>query len=170
MSSCAASFSTCCPPALSASATSVSSPIAAAPPCCPSADIYFMSQRKIPPLPHCDLPVRNSHCGAAPSVAERCISSSASPPPDSCSALLHKPYQVCRMNRCPHQCPLRARRRLRENPARTPIHRVDRIPQNASHTHPPRHLLPSTPSLRRSPNPESSSCSTKDLLTPIQMT
>src|SRR5215831_20231191 len=88
--SCAASFSACCPAALSASATSVSSPTAVAPPCCPSADNCFMSQPKMPPLLHRDLPVRNSHCGAAPSVAERCISSSASPPPGSCSALLHK--------------------------------------------------------------------------------
>src|SRR5215469_13746216 len=169
MSSCAASFATCCPAALSASATSVSSPTAVAPPCCPSADNCFMSQRKIL---HCYTAILQSETATVglPQVWRSHAFRRAHPRRPALAPRSSTNRQLCRMNRCLHQCPLRARRHVQQNSARTPIQRIDDIPQNASHTHPPGHLPLVSIRRRRLPHLDSISCSTKDLLRPIQLT
>src|SRR5712691_11437020 len=90
MSSCAASYFTCCPRASSASATSASSPTDGAPPCCHAASPHSTPLRRKtnrnlrPPLPR-------TRCGAVPSAADRWLSSNDSPPHNS-NSVLHRSW------------------------------------------------------------------------------
>ena len=88
MSSCAASYFTCCPGASSASATSASSPTETAPPCCHGASpLSTPLHRKTNRKPR--LLLLPTRCGVAPSAADRWPSSNDSPPHNSNSVLHH---------------------------------------------------------------------------------
>src|ERR1035437_391679 len=86
MSSCAASCSTCCHPALCASATSGSSQTGNAPSCCRSAVSCSAArrERQLRRLNH--LSKGLTHSGTARSAEAPCASSNGSPPPNSCFA------------------------------------------------------------------------------------
>ena len=90
MSSCAASYFTCCPGASSASATSASSPTETAPPCCHGASplstpLHRKTNRKPRPL------LLGTRCGAVPSAADRWPSSNDSPRHNS-NSVLHRSW------------------------------------------------------------------------------
>ena len=90
MSSYAASYYTCSPRASSASATSASSPIEGAPPCCHGASPLFMPlhrKTKRKPRP----PLQRTHCGAVPSAADRWPSSNDSQQHNS-NSVLHRSW------------------------------------------------------------------------------
>jgi hypothetical protein len=87
MSSCAASCSTCCRRASSASATSDSLPTATALLCCRCACGYSADHSKTRLRRHRRLQIRLIHSGTVQSAVEPCTSSNGSPLRNSCFAL-----------------------------------------------------------------------------------
>lgn len=83
MSSSAASCSICCHPASCVSATSASSPTAAAPRCCRCAVSCWATQRERQLRRPNRLPKRPIHSGTARSAEAPCVSSNGYPPPNS---------------------------------------------------------------------------------------
>jgi len=101
MSSCAASFFTCCRPASSASATSDSSPTGTALRSCRSASNSSAHQRSSLLQLHHPPPKTLTHSGPALFAEEPCTSSNDSPLRNSCSAphqnqndVLHEPISA----------------------------------------------------------------------------
>ena len=112
MSFSVASYFTCSPRALSASATSASSPTDGAPPCCHGASphstpLHRKTNRNLRP------PLQRTRCGAVPSAADRWPSSNDSPPHNS-NSVLHRSWPRLHEITRPHTERSRVSERLAE--------------------------------------------------------